>query len=115
MVGEDTIVKGEYVEAMRGNPLKRARAVVTTIHGSHSRRTLFNKIIAEGNRLGKFVPELPEVELLCDVKTRWDLVYVMINRLLKLHPVRFHPSKYSSLTNRPRLSKRSSRHMINVT
>jgi hypothetical protein len=115
MVGEDTIVKGEYVEAMRGNPLKRARAVVTTIRGSHSRRTLFNKIIAEGNRLGKFVPELPEVELLCDVKTRWDSVYVMINRLLKLRPVRFHPSKYSSLTNRPRLSKRSSRHMINVT
>jgi len=115
LVGKDTIVKGEYVKAMRGDPLKRARAVVTTIRGSHSRRIQFKKIIVDGNDWKKFVPELPEVELLCDVKTRWDSVYVMLNRLLKLRPVRFHPSKYSSLTNRPRLSKRSSRHMNNVT
>jgi hypothetical protein len=43
--------------------------------------------------LGASVPiEVPEVQLLRDVKTRWDSVYHMLTRLIDLRQVSsFHP------------------------
>jgi hypothetical protein len=51
-----------------------------------------------GNMMGWFVDEdnnrceLPILELLHDVKTRWDSIYFMINRLRTLQQVSVHRS-----------------------
>ena len=76
------------------NPVKLARAVVRAIRASTARRDGFQKSIKEGNVNGWFVDangdvqKLEPLELLRDVRTRWDSVYKMLNRLRVLRPVR---------------------------
>lgn len=71
-----------------------ARSVVGAIRGSGMRRDTFKDIIKNGNANkwfmdpeGSDVVELKELELLRDVRTRWDSVYQMLSRLRELRPV----------------------------
>ena len=70
------------------------RSVVRAIRGSGMRRDTFRDVIKNGNANkwfmdseGSKVIVLKELELLRDVRTRWDSVYQMLNRLRELQPV----------------------------
>jgi hypothetical protein len=61
--------------------------VVRSIHASGQRRDHFLSIICEGNINKHFILGdrveivVPELQLLRDVKTRWDSIFFMISRL----------------------------------
>ena len=86
-----------WVDTMKGDPLRRARRVIRLLRSSDNHRTGFQKIIVDGNKLGLFMKKdgdgnqvkdkVPELQLLRDVKTRWDSVYMMLLRLRQLRPV----------------------------
>jgi len=79
------------------NPLKHARKLVTFLCTLGPHKTGLHNIIKEGNKakwfIGKdiegkrLVVQVLQLELLQDVKTRWDLVYLMLERLQQLRPV----------------------------
>jgi hypothetical protein len=91
----DDKVRAWYI-GLKRDPIKRARRIVRIMHSSDQRKQAFKKVINTGNHSGWFrshdneVIELPDLELLRDVKTRWDSVYCMIERLLVLRPVSVH-------------------------
>ena len=65
------------------NPIQVACAVVRAIQGSGQRRTNFEKLIAQGNSSGWFKEgrqsvQLKNLQLLRNVRTRWDSVYYML-------------------------------------
>jgi hypothetical protein len=86
---------------LKRDPIKRARRIVRIVRSSDQRKQAFKKVINTGNHSGWFrnhdneVIELPDLELLRDVKTRWDSVYCMIERLLVLRPVSVHMPLHS--------------------
>jgi hypothetical protein len=76
------------------DPIEVARAAVRAIRETGERRLAFNSIIKSGNEKGWFKAEgssvpirLKELQLLRDVRTRWDSVYFMLNRLREMRPV----------------------------
>lgn len=74
------------------SPVAHARSVVRAIRGSGMRRDTFRDVIKNGNSNKWFIEEskvvmLKELELLRDVRTRWDSVYRMLSRLRELRPV----------------------------
>jgi hypothetical protein len=91
----DDKVRAWYI-GLKRDPIKRARRIVRIVRSSDQRKQAFKKVINTGNHSGWFrshdneVIELPDMELLRDVKTRWDSVYCMIERLLVLRPVSVH-------------------------
>jgi hypothetical protein len=91
----DDKVRAWYI-GLKRDPIKRARRIVRIVRSSDQRKQAFKKVINTGNHSGWFrshnneVIELPNLELLRDVKTRWDSVYCMIERLLVLRPVSVH-------------------------
>ena len=76
-----------------------ARRVVQFLRSSDQRREGLRKFIEDGNSRGWFtgkdddgkriVLHIPQLELLRDVKMRWDSVYMMLERLRQLRPVGF--------------------------
>jgi len=82
---------------LRRDPLKRARRLIRFFRSSDQRRTDFLKFIVEGNQKEWFyrinkdgkreLANVPAKEFLRDVKTRWDSVYKMLQRLRILRPV----------------------------
>jgi len=57
-------------------------------------RDAFDKVIKNGNDKGWFkegwplaVIKIKPLQLLRDVRTQWDSIYLMLNRLRKMHPV----------------------------
>ncbi|KAN0111558.1 hypothetical protein V8E52_008389, partial [Russula decolorans] len=84
-------VRAWYI-GLKRDPIKRARRIVHIVRSSDQRKQAFKKVINTRNHSGWFrshdneVIELPDLELLRDVKTRWDSVYCMIERLLVLRP-----------------------------
>ena len=97
---EDNITAGlpvdleEWFEALKRDPVKRARVVVRTVRSSGERKSDFQKLIQLGNNMKSFKDEnnkviiLRELQLLKDVRHRWDSLYLMLARLDELHPVR---------------------------
>ena len=85
--GNTTIDKCAYVAALRRDPVARARDVVRIVRSSSLHRESFKDIILNGNAKKYWrdeernVIELPALELIRDVKTRWDLRYQMARRL----------------------------------
>ncbi|HEX3640560.1 MAG TPA: hypothetical protein VHV10_04665 [Ktedonobacteraceae bacterium] len=75
-------------EAVIRDPVALGRNIVRVLRSSGQRRNAFKKLIQDGNAGGWFNTPLREVQLLRDVKTRWDSVYFMIKRLGELQPVR---------------------------
>lgn len=80
---------------LKRDPIKRARRVVRILRSSDQRKQAFKDVIRVGNEGHLFTTKegvivVPDLEPLCDVKTRWDSVYRMIERLLALQPVSVH-------------------------
>lgn len=81
-------------ETDASDPIARARNVVRAIRGSGKRRELFEEVIKDGNQRGWFergnppkVVQIKPLQLLRDVCTRWDSVYLMLDRLSEMRPV----------------------------
>lgn len=104
VVGTRTIIKAEYVEAVTGKVLNRARDVVRKIRATNQWRNSFRETIITGNEKEWFQDDmggkllLPVVKLLLDEATRWDSVFVMLNCLWTLHQVRHLLNVYHELT-----------------
>ncbi|KAH7918398.1 hypothetical protein BV22DRAFT_1024651 [Leucogyrophana mollusca] len=82
--------KEEYVAALRNDPVALGRDIVHVIRASGARRKAFRDTIEAGNANLWFHDSknkevsLPVVELLREVRTRWDSLYYSINRLRAL-------------------------------
>ena len=91
-------------------PSRHARRLICLLHFSDQRREGFRRFIQDRNKRnwffardesGKRCPvEVPVLQLLRDVKTRWDSVYTMLEHLRQLQPVSlFQPLGDWTLTN----------------
>jgi hypothetical protein len=76
------------------NPIAKARAAVRAIRGSGLRRCAFDDVVRDGNANRWFkqgqppkIVQLKQLQLLRDVRTRWDSVYQMLKRLREMRPV----------------------------
>ena len=85
---------GEGDDASESNPIEHAHKVVQAIRLSGKRREAFDEIIRLGNSKGWFkvgnppkTVMLKELQLLRDVRTHWDSVFLMLNRLCEMRPV----------------------------
>jgi hypothetical protein len=81
-------------ETAVSDPIARGRNVVRVIRGSGMRREAFDEVIKNGNDRGWFkrgqpltVVKIKPRQLLRDVRTRWDSIYLMLNRLRDMRPV----------------------------
>jgi hypothetical protein len=93
---EDNSDEDDSSESSPGsdNPIAQARAVVRAIRGSGTRRTSFQDTIEHGNtkrlfRQGQSLEavRVEPLQLLRDVRTRWDSVFLMLRRLREMRPV----------------------------
>ena len=75
----------DYQQAVKRNPIALCCSIVQAIRASGKRRDDFQEIIRTGNEKGWF--DLPELQLLHDVKTCWDSMFLMIRRFCMLQPV----------------------------
>ena len=76
------------------DPIALARNVVRVIRASGARRNAFDIVIDNGNARGLFkqgnpgeVVKLKKLQLLRQVRTRWDSVYSMLCHLCEMQPV----------------------------
>jgi len=83
-----------YEEAVRRDPIALGRNIVNVLRASGQRHDAFEEIIKDGNEKGWFttgnppqITKLRPLQLLCDVRTRWDSVFHMIRRLREMRPV----------------------------
>jgi hypothetical protein len=84
-----------YEDAHSRDPIALCRCTVRAVRASGQRRDHFHEIIRDGNAKGWFKsadnpPEtvkVPELQLLHDVRTRWDSIFQMIHRFHELRPV----------------------------
>jgi len=80
----------DWYTGLKHDPIKRACRIVHIVRSSDQRKQAFKDVINTGNHSGWFrsdkgeVLQVPDLELLCDVKTQWDSVYCMIEHLLLL-------------------------------
>ncbi|KIL57978.1 hypothetical protein M378DRAFT_188346 [Amanita muscaria Koide BX008] len=86
-----------FEDAVKNDPVALGRTIVRIIRSSGQRRDAFDEHIRDGNAKGWFRHEgsptpvqLPLLQLLHDVRTRWDSVYFMIQRLRILRPAIDH-------------------------
>jgi hypothetical protein len=91
---DESVNKDLYLAAVKDCPISLGRDTVHTIHASGLRRDEFMDVVKDGNRRGWFksngqVVQVPENELLQDVRTRWDSVFYMINCLRAMHLVSY--------------------------
>jgi len=89
------------------NPIALARAVVQVIQGSGSRQDTFDEVIVRGNAKGWFkqgkpswIIQVKPLQLLRDVRTRWDSVYHMLKRLREMRPVWLYTSPKLHVLNK---------------
>jgi hypothetical protein len=88
----DPVSKTEYTLVVARDPVEHGRDIIWSMHSSGQRRNNFRKTIENGNRDGSFTDstntiQLLVVQLLRDVKTRWDSTYFMIKRVHVLRQV----------------------------
>ena len=92
--------KQAYIEVLKVDPVARARDVVRIVCSSSLCRESFKEIILDGNIKKYWRDEEKEVitlavlELIHDVKTRWDSRYCMVKRLRYYCQVRCHDNMY---------------------
>jgi hypothetical protein len=87
----------EWFAGIKRDPLRRARRVIRLLRSSDQRKERFREFIQAGNERNWFTRkdengkrvtvQVPELQPLRDVKTRWDSVYTMLERLRALRPV----------------------------
>jgi hypothetical protein len=74
-----------FEDAVKRDPVTLGRNIMRVLRSSSSRRDAFDQHIRDGNEKGWF--DVGQLQLLRDVKMRWDSVYYMLRRLRELQPV----------------------------
>ena len=93
-VNVQSAVLKEWFTNLKRDPVKRARVVVRTVRSSGQRKDDLLRLIRLGNERKSFkdeennVYEMRTLQLLKDVRHRWDSLYLMLQRLHYMHPVR---------------------------
>jgi hypothetical protein len=88
-----SFTNAEWSTKLQRNPLKRARAVVRTVRASGQRKDEFLAAIKKGNRNGTFSDQegnvvlVKELQLIKDVRHRWNSLFNMLERLEELRYV----------------------------
>jgi len=100
----DTAIVGKYVEedellnwfkAIKRNPVNIARKFILTVRASTQKREGFQMTITIGNQTKAFKDEegniirVKEVQLLHDVKHRWDSLFMMLECMKELQLVSY--------------------------
>jgi len=88
-----------WFSEIKRDPLKCTWKLVKFLHSSDQRKDALHDHITIGNESNWFIRQddkgkcivlkVPQLELLKDVKMRWDLVYLMLERFWQLRPVGF--------------------------
>ena len=95
---DDKTLRKRWILGLKRDPLTRARKLIRFLRSSDQRREGLQTFIRDGNKHGWFTEEVngerteapvPEAQLLRDVRTRWDSVYLMLRRLRELRPVSY--------------------------
>lgn len=88
-----------YNRALEADPIVRCRKLVANCRASGQRREDLQATITDANKAGLFGRddegtsiELPSLQLLRDVDTRWSSIFLMVERVLDLYPVSFFVS-----------------------
>jgi hypothetical protein len=76
-----------FKQAVSRDPIALGRNIIRTFRSSGQCHDSFIEAIRDGNAKGYF--KIKELQLLRDVKTRWDSVYLMLLRLRELQPVSY--------------------------
>jgi hypothetical protein len=85
-----------WFKAVKQDPINKARQVVRKVRSSGQRREAFRMTISLGNKTQAFkdengnIVQVNELQLLPDVKHRWDSLFLMLHCLKELKPVRDH-------------------------
>lgn len=75
-----------YTNALQSNLVSRIQELVKQLRSSGQRRKAFRQTIIEGNRTKHFQVEIPCLQLLRQVPTRWSSTFQMVDRFLLLSP-----------------------------
>ena len=85
-----------FEEAVRRDPVALGHNIVRVLQSSGQRHDHFDDTVRDGNEKGWFQAgdppkpiQLPQVQLLRDVVTRWDSVYYMVRHLCEMCLVGF--------------------------
>jgi len=89
-----------YQGACQEDPISLCRKIARAVRSSTQRRDEFDEIITNGNSKGWFqvegqVVQVSQLQLLLDVKTRWDSTFTMLKRFIELQPVRIESMTYN--------------------
>jgi hypothetical protein len=88
-----TLEAQSFDDAVQRDPIALGRVVVRSIRSSGQRREKFTAVIQDGNAQKHFILGdcveivVPELQLLHDVKTRWDSIFFIISHLRIMRPV----------------------------
>ena len=79
-------------KALEADVISLVRNIVCEFCKSGQRREAFMELIEVGNKKGWFLidgqaTEIQQLQLLRDMKTRWDSLFLMIQCMLELQPV----------------------------
>jgi hypothetical protein len=87
----------EWIAGIKCDPLRRARRIIHLLQSSDQCRKGFHRFIQDRNEQNWFsektdtgkwhMVQVPMLQLLRDVKTRWDSVYLILQYLRSLQPV----------------------------
>jgi hypothetical protein len=83
-----------YKEVVAQDPITLCCGTVHAIRASGQQHNNFDEIISNGNAKGWFkepkdankIIKIPQVQLLHDMKVRWDSMYYMICQFHEMHP-----------------------------
>jgi len=87
----------EWFFNLKRDPVNRARKLVRTVRASGQRKEDLLAMIRTGNQTGMFRDRegnpatIKELQLIKDVKHRWDSMYFMLSRLQELRQVMYIP------------------------
>jgi len=97
----------DWFKGIQRDPLKRAQRLVSFLRVLDQRKEGLRNKINEGNKSNLFIGKdetgkhivfpVPQLELLKDVKTRWDSMYMMLERLRQLRPIRLSSDLVSEI------------------
>jgi hypothetical protein len=84
-----------YEQACACNPIALCHGAICAIHASGQCLDYFAELICDGNEKGWFtapanpdkIIKVPQLQLLCDVRTCWDSIYFMIHWCHAMCPV----------------------------